>query len=429
MPEFYAGAKALQDMHRSGRNNALLTRLFPEHKSQEFDPKWIRLGFRRLPNERGYDLKGNEFNLSVKKAERMLWMGKTGSGKTQELRRMADFFHHSGRAVVFLSDIKDEMKSSLRPAPEKFAKLLDPLDMAQPMNMKIYRPVFFMKALGQRLPSDNERFSIAYNDVTFSELLIALGFHTDKSKNQQQELTLLFNKANSLEDLAEIARASVNNPGVRESIMRGIKSLIAVEAFTPDPQGDVVADLHEGKAVVINMSGFDSIGVGSATLPQIYLSIVQRLVVEARKNTKEGTGPLDRRLRRKVAFIIDEAPKFLKPGTFAYDELLKSVDVNRYLGVSMIFAAQTRDRVPDPILNQTRYIFLPFNIEPGSAWEILQRSHFYEWHPDAKKRMSDILRSLNVLPDGRRNWVCIDTEQKTTEIFYAYPALSAHTEE
>jgi energy-coupling factor transporter ATP-binding protein EcfA2 len=413
--------------------SSLVRGIMPPVKVQKFDDRWALIGFRHTSDEPGYSSRPGEngFNLSIKKAERMLFLGMSGSGKTLTIRRLADCLHHAGYACVFLSDIKDEMKSSKRSTPARLVKFLDPVDVAQPMKMKVYRPVFFMKALDEDLPSENEPLRIPYSSVTLPELLIALGFNSEKYRNQQNVLSELWekSKAESLEQLSEDVQVSVANAGIRDSILRAIKPLIAWKAFGLDIEGDIIRDLQEGYAVVLNMNGYDRISVGPATLPMIYLTIVQRLVVRARENAHKHQGPLERRLKRKVVFIVDEAPKFLTAGTLSAEELLKAVDVYRLYGVYMIFAGQTTDKIPKALMDQCRYIFFPYNVKTDVAWNILKNSQFYEYHPSKVQELTQKLRNLRILRDGRRQWVCLDCEEKTTEIFYAYPPLSAHTEE
>lgn len=411
--------------------SSLIRRLVPPVKVQKFDDKWALLGFRHTPEEPGYSSRPGEngFNLSIKKAERMIFFGKSGSGKTSTTRRLIDCCHHAGYACIILSDIKDEWKSSKKPVPARIAKFLDPSDVPQPMKMKVYRPVFFMKALDEDMPAENEPLRIPYSLVTFPELLIALGFNKEDKKNQQNVLSELWDKADSLDELVEHVQNSVTQSGIRDSIIRALKPLIAWKAFGRELEGDIVRDLQDGYCVVLNMNGYDRISVGPATLPMIYLSIVQRIVVRARENAHKHQGPMEKRLRRKVFIVVEEAPKFLMSGTLSAEELLKAVDVYRLFGVYMVFAAQTNDRIPKALIDQCRYIFLPYNITTDTAWQILKNSQFYEYHPSKVQELTAKLRGLRVLRDGRRHWVCIDTEDKTTEIFYAYPPLSAHTEE
>ena len=189
-----------------GLQSSLIRRINPPVKVQKFDEKRALIGFRNTPNELGYvpSPDTNGFNLGIKKAERMLFLGKSGSGKTSTIRRLIDCCHHAGYACVVLSDIKDEWKSSKKPLPSRHLRLLDASDVAQPMKMKVYRPVFFMKALGEDLPGDNEPLRIPYSSVTFPELLIAMGFSNERHKNQQNVLSELWDKANSLEELVWI---------------------------------------------------------------------------------------------------------------------------------------------------------------------------------------------------------------------------------
>jgi len=430
--DFYQGRNALKKRSESPleeqRGSFILNQLFPKVKSMRFDKNFITLGFRHFPKEREYDPSRNLYCLDVRRVFRALLLGNSGAGKTINIHRMADIFYHSGYGCAFLTDIKDEMKYASQPQ-NKLKNILGEDDIPTALPVKVYRPVFLMKLLSERLPRDNIPIKISYKDLNLSELLIALGFDKDDKRNQRDIISYYWNKVESLEGLKNKISEELKQASTRDSIIRSIDPLIDCEAFSENSEGDFVQDINNNFVPVLNVQGYDRVGTGTATLPQIYVSVIQRKIVEALENQKEKRGPIEKRIKKRVVLFIDEAPKFLEPNTWSFKELMKGVDVYRYLGLYMIFAAQTKDRIPEALVQQSSYLFLPYNIDTHTALDLLKMKQFYDFHPAFIRDVAAKLRKLRIHPSGLRQWVCIDTNRKSTDIFWAYPSISAHFEE
>jgi hypothetical protein len=421
--EFYQGRESLKRLADSDvpeHRSYLLNQLYPRTKQMKFDKHWIRLGFRHFPSSRYYELGRNELMLNVREVFRALVLGETGSGKTMTLRALATRFYFSGHAVILLTDIKDEMKSSAEPAPPSLARLLPADEFAQGLPMKVFRPLFYLRFFGDPLPSRNERFAFCYRDMHFTDLLRALGFVGDRYRNQYNALSDIYQDAGSLEELRQLVITKITNTGIRDSIIRALDPLVRFQAFPAEPVGDVVQALLDGHVVVFNHHKYDRVGIGTATLPQLYVTIAQRKIVEALEQ---------KRLRKRVVAILDEAPKFVGKEGISQEEILKAIDTYRYLGFNMIFAAQTKDQLPPSVAMQCKYIFLPFNMNPETAKAMLAQKQFYDFHPSFTKKVADMFRRMKKHHSGVRQWMLIDSDRKELDIFWAYPSLSAHQHE
>ena len=431
-PKFYQGMASMQRMAGSQNDfqrTFLATSLFPKKREMQFDRHWIKVGIRRRPSDPDYRPGENSFMLNIREPVRILVLGKTGSGKTMMLRRMADTLYHSGYSCIFLSDIKDEMKSSRNPAPERQARALDEDEYPKALPVKVYRPLFFNKFNGERTPKDNYPLCLAYRDVKISELLLLLGFDSDTKKNQRDIISNHYKEAKSLEHLRSIIDTKVGRgqQSIKDSILRSLDPLIQFQVLREEPVGNIVEDIAGGLVPVLNVEGYDDIDIGSASIPQFYMTVILRLLVEA-KARKEITS--------RVFIFIDEASDFLIPDTLLYKRILKAVRRLRQKGFFIVLATQMSDDIPELVISQARYTFVPFNITPNEIMRVLAFNGYFKYHPDDKQIVADRVRRLRMdAATGRRQWIFLDSNKefgdsndKLTSIFWALPALSAHME-
>jgi len=386
---------------------------FPIEKKMDISQKFIRIGKIKLndPND--------EFWLDIKEVHRTLILGMTRSGKTLIQRRFMDLFHASGFDVVWLTDVSDEVKSSKRELQPKLRPFLHPNDIPAPLQLKVYRPMFF-KEFNNDLPSDNEWFKLSYKDLTFGDLIMAFGFDSPNFKNYVDILSLYWNKVNSLEQLKEKIETAKLNPRVKAGILRPVESLIKYDVFGEEKVGDFIADMNNGFVVAFNFKGHEEFGDSSLnTIPQVYASIIQNIIVKSRD---KGI------LKRRILLIIDEASKFLKQRTLMHDSLKSAVNEYAKYGIYIYFSTQTTKDVPDWLIRQCRYIFFPFNVDPETALQILKRAQLYDFHPSWHRDIIARLREMRMRKDGRRQWCVVDMHLKEETVFWNFPPLSAHQE-
>lgn len=426
-PKFYQGIASLEQMGKSGidmQETFLVRQLFPKKREMHFNRKWIKLGIIAKPSDSDYRKDANDYMLSTDAAFRALMLGAAGSGKTMTMQGMATRMHYSGFACVFLTDIKDEMKVAANPAAgAKIVQVLEENgDVPMALPVKVYRPLFFSKFFRESVPKDNHSLQLAYRDLNLSELLTLLGLADDSKRNQRDIITNHYKKADSLEELREIVNKKVtgSNKSIADSITRALDPLIELAALGKEPVGDFVEDMKAGLVPVLNVHKYERVGIGSATLPQVYVSVLLRKIVEAREHGA---------INRRIVLFIDEAPKFFVPGTLTFDELLKAVDLYRYLGIYLVFAAQTDDRIPPALVEQCRYIFLPFNAGAKTARRVLAAKQNFMWHPDQIEQIDARMRRMKIdFATGMRQWALVDADRKSADIFWALPALSSHAE-
>lgn len=415
----YMGRRSIEEAAKSGldmQQSYIGTSMFPPKKEMQFKKGWIKLGYFHRKNDPAYRKDFNAFVLDWRKPVHTLVMGATGSGKTNELRRMGEFAFLGGFGCAYITDVADEMKYGLRPVQAHLAKLLDGGEIAQGLPIRVYRPVFFRKILKEKMPSQNAPFQLAYGDLTVSDIETLMGYSDDKHKAAREIIEACWDRVSSLEELRDYVDKKYRKShfNLTESILRTLEALIRVGAVGRERTGDFVQDIVDGFIPVLNVQGFGNVGKGSTTLPQVYVSVIMRLIVEARQQ---------RRIPRRVVVFVDEAPRFLVEGTLTFREMQEAIDTWRKYGIYLVFAAQTKDRIPDWLIDQSRIILLPWNTGIQTVKGVLGRKRHFMYHPNDMENIDRRMRRLEV-----RQWVCVDGDTGTTKIFHALPSLSGQKE-
>lgn len=401
---FYQGIDSIERISKI-QQTYLTEKLFPKEDKAKFYKNRILIGH----NSSG------EFWLDIREVHRTLILGATRCGKTMLLRRIMDLFALSGFHVVFLSDVKNEMKSSSKPQ-SKYSHLLSEKDQPVKHKLKVYRPVFFEEYFHERRADSNTPFQINYKECQLYDLLNALRIDNE---NQSRIVELLWNQVDSLEGLRDKIRNYDFSQRTKKTLLMKVEALIKVGAFGDDHNHDIVKDMQNGEIPVLNLQKHDRIVDKFSSLSEVYMMILQRKIVEARGNNE---------LPERILVIIDEASKFLREKTLSKEDLMRAVDLYAGLGIYMYFATQTADQVPLALIQQSRYIFLPYNISVDTAMKILREKQYYGWHPSFIQRVINSLREMKKKRSGERQWLIVDSDTKEISKVWTYPSLSRHQE-
>ena len=417
------GAESLENMSKNEllRSN-IIEELFPRKRRMDVNKNWFLMGKKVFKDLLKLSVAGPKdyTHLDIgNEAIRMTLFGATRRGKTAILRRLMDLAYVNDFHVIFLTDIKNEMRSSKRPQHQEFRKFMHENDIAQGLPVKVYRPLFFSTFFNEKLPEDNEYFSISSEDMTINEFIGCLGFDKNQTQNQANVVSMYWQNTKNMKELEYELEESAEKRSTKDAILRSMRPLNQYKVFT-EPSTDFIQDLVDKKVVVFNVQKFRDIDIKGIPNPiQFYIKIIQRKIVEAKQAG---------RLKKRVLIIMDEAPVFLSdPNSLIFKETKNIVDVQAYLGIYAIFASQTVNYLKEAsfILNQSRYIMFPDNFSIDDAKTLLQYIQKYDFHPFWKRDLSLALKAMRSDSRGRV-WAVLDTQKKTVECFRAYMSLSEH---
>lgn len=393
--------------------NKYLNTLFDEEKKElMYGKKHIPIGRKKT---------GGIYYLDLEHACRILILGMTRSGKTFLLRELADRFNKAGYAILFLPDVKDEFKSSRRPVQEQFRKLLLEGEEPRPLNVVTFRPTFF-KAMDSKLAKGNIWYSPHFANVTradFMTLFNAEGL----TVNQQVMLEMLYEEIRknvtdsrdfSLDDIDAIIDAIPDlTPASKMQMKFKFRPFKTSHFYEKENLKSVVTAIQSGICPAINMEGFDNFGKGNFSYPEVVFSIVLRAAINARRSKK--IPPL--------WVIVDEASRFIPKdqNPSCKRVVMESVDLDTRYEVNYAFAVQEISKMPEEIVKQCRYMFIPYSADVGTIKECLTISGMIRFTQTGVNEALRLKQSLK-----KYQWVVIDRTSGTKEIISPLAPLSEH---
>lgn len=344
--------------------------------------------------------------------------GARGSGKTVISKRIIEGMFYSGYSVCHLSDIKNEMVDCLQPNRD-MAHLLPKEDSPKPLPVKVYRPYFFNVVNNEELPENNAWFSIPFS--TMDEETFHTAFNIPEGDKRRILIGKHFNKAESLEELkGMIERDDLNTSS--KNLMEMMEIAIRHKFFSSEHAHDFVDDMNSGFVPILNLQNYDKI---PPAYYQMYLHIILSRIEQAR---------ISGELKKEVCIFIDEASKIVpeKKKSKAKEKIEYIIDVSRRVGIYLIFAAQEAEDMPEKVLMQSKYIFIPPNYDFNKLKQILSAKGFYISMPTQmygyawwQTTILFISRLANIYK-GRKAWIKLDNDTKKYEIIFAYPPMCGH---
>lgn len=386
--------------------------LFPIKKGMELTDKSVLIG--RTEDDK-------ELYMDLGEACRAVFLARTRGGKTAFVGRIYDSLSLAGWHCIWLTDIKDEIKSHVNPQNRKYYKFMHEKDIPTGIPVKVFRPAFFTNFLGEKLPSQNIKFSIPYKVATITEIFLALSITKESQIEHANAISLYYDTVDNFEDLKKRISNDAQLPkGVKRQLVQRIDVALKYEIFCDKSDVDIIETLRTNP-VAVNMNRYRDVGSGDiGTAPMLYVMIIQRLIREAKQ---KGL------LKGRILQVIDEAPAFLQKDTISFDEIHKVVAQDAYLGIYVFFAAQFMSDIPDFILSQSRYVFFNHNLPYEDIKLILKdKARIYSWHPSQVEDMMTQLQYLKVDRGGFRHWVMFDDVSSTNMIFKPFMGVSLHDE-
>jgi len=375
----------------------------------------------------GVTLNGQVYYLDIREANRISFIGLSGSGKTWLMRGMIDRLKQIGHVSVYLSDIKGEMISSNYPLQKKFHRLL--LEGESPIALQVaeLRPTFF-KTISKSLPKDNMWYSVDMRRMTEREFMSLMAEQKMTATQQTiitmmyQELSKRFNDNPSLQfsvDLLEEIMDSIEEVDSRSlnPMKLRLQPLRGSEFFISEFEKSIVAGIQRGFVPAINLIDFESFGKGLVNYPVVVLSIVLREVIKARRHKEIS----------QLWLFIDEATRFVgndKDNAFKH-EVLEGVDVERKHGSSFVFCWQSMVDIPQKILYQSRYVFCPSTENTQTIKDLLNNVGIAR-SPQAAPKMAT---TVKMRARGRPYaWIVFDRKLQRMDIIEPLAPLSMHAE-
>lgn len=351
----------------------------------------------------------------------------SNSGKTFFARTISDRLRHIGFDVVFLNDVKDEMKSSNYPVQEKFRDGL--LLGEKPKGTKVVtlRPTFF-RQVSEKLADKNFWYSIDINKLTRGDFFTLMNID-EMTPNQRtamdlvwQELQNRFKKDKKLEFSIPLIYDIIDSEeSLDERAKQGLrfkfKPLEQSHFWEGEFQRSVVDLINRGFIPAINMEGFDSFGKGNFLFPEVTLNIILRELIEARR----------KKLINKVFIIIDEASRFVgkTKRSSIKTSVEESFELDSRYGIFYATIFQSWTDVPDKILLNTRYIMIPKSADVNTIKSVIINAGVVK---NIQSSVNTAIRLKKRLERYPHSWIVIDRMEAKTDLIIPLSPLSKHAE-
>jgi hypothetical protein len=349
------------------------------------------------------------------------------SGKTFFLRSMGDRIYKSGRDLIYLSDVKNEFYTSKEPVQSKFHSGL--LDGETPMGIPVVslRPTFFKTVMTSK-PTDNFWYSIDVNKLSKADFMTMMNVE-ELTATQRIAMDVIFEEL--MKKMDDGTRFSLE---MVEEIIDEIKEMSSMQKnalkfkFRPlrdskfienDFERSIVALLQHPRRYVpaINMENFDSFGKGSFSFPEVILNVALREAILARR---AGT-------IKPLWVIMDESSRFIgnrKQGSLKQN-ILESVDLDTRYHINYIFATQVIEDIPENILKQCKYIFIPATADVNTIKTVLVQTAMVKNQQVAPNRAMRLKQRMKKV---KFSWVILNRMDGTMDLVTPLSPLSRHLE-
>ena len=392
-------------------NNYFKDNLFKEEEKIMKYGKQLAIGRKR---------NGSIYYLDMREAARIVILGKTRSGKSFLIRAIADRIKKIGYSIVYLTDVKNEAFSSKEPVQEKFRHLL--LDNEKPEGMRIVtlRPTFFKQIDRGSIPKANRYYSVNLGAMTKADFMTLMNAES-MTQPQQIILEIIFEKMAgkenfSLEDInAVIDEINELNAAQKLAMRFKFRPLATSYFYEKEHEKNIIDMIRNDIAVAINMENFDQFGQGGFLYPEVFVSMVMRMVINAR--VKKVIPPM--------LLILDESSRFVPvdKNPCCKRDVMEAVDIYGRYGISMVFGVQEITKIPIQIVKQARFLCIPYSADVGTIRDCLIMSSMVRNIQSSSNDAIYLKKSLK-----KYEWLILDTINNTKEIVKITCPLSNHVE-
>lgn len=370
-----------------------------------------------------------EIWLPANEAFHSLITGATRCGKSWLSERILSTCYKGENKVCVLTDIKNEFHVMKRPIQAKFAHNLAKDETPTGFPIRVYRPQFLIKNDGFT-PKDNIPAQISFQDCTYSDLVMFL--RLEKNENLRGLLDLVFDqiKDGEITDYREFEDAVMElkvPASMKRTFISRMESLKIFEVLGNDHPFSFIKDINAGYIPILNMSGFEEMGRDFSSFPQAYIAVVLRSLIAAkRRKLFEG----------KLFVFVDELPRFCpeKGEPTSKKEILEVLDVGAGLGLCLIMSTQDVVDIPQQVLNQSRFTFIPGNASRPLIEGVMKNKGIWQsMRPTFINEMSNSFKRMRLfewgMVDDRRIQEVHEYDPlESVTIFRSYSPLCMHKE-
>lgn len=366
---------------------------------------------------------GQEF-VDISTPYRAFYFGRTRTGKTLAIRSFTDRLRMAGLKTMAVPDLKDEFHSSKRSGQEKFSDIRREGEDPTGFNMQRFRPTFFRVVENVKNVGDGEKwYSPDLNEMTRADLkmLVKANEFPRKQSILFRELLDVLDNDNvvvtSVSDLRQLIFSELDEDSESqlEDLWYKLKPLEMNNVFEYDKRRNFPAVLNAGMHPILDMEGYEAVAGGKLGLAPTHVTFVIREVVNALR-----ASDLDR-----VTVVIDEAARFMGRNVdmVSKDFFKHSFDVDTAAGISYIGATQFIKDVPEAMLEQCRYLWVPYNASTSMMQTAMDIggvvSNVYKAKQEANQKLQEL---------SQYEWCLIDTDLNRTRLIQPAGPLSWHQE-
>lgn len=349
------------------------------------------------------------------------------SGKTFFLRSIGDRLVQTGRDLIYLSDVKNEFYSSIDPVQPKFEGGLIKGETPTGVNVVTLRPTFF-KTISPEKHKSNFWYSVDMRELSKADFMTMMNV-TELTQNQQVSMELIYQELSkrykenekldfSVDMINEIIDSfdELNNTQ-KTSLKFKFRPLEYSHFFEKKYKRNVVSLIRKGYVPAINVENFDSFGKGAFLFPEVTLNIVLREVITARRSGKI----------KPVWVVLDEASRFVgnRKRSSLKESILQSVDLDTRYNVNYIFASQIVEDVPDTILKQSKYIFIPATADVQTIKFILVNTGLAK---NIQTSVNESMKIKRMMKKVKFSWIVINRMTGQMDLIRPLAPLSHHLE-
>lgn len=416
MEESFLGRKALKYFGKSG---SVYKFFYPDDKPEEkYYQNKLRIGYQE-GSYLGKKVK-EDFWLNVGESYGFVILGMRGSGKSYLNHRICDTAYNTGFACVFLTDIKNEVSYYQKSASAKYVNFLAKNEEARPTPVACFYPTYLGKP-----PRGNDSFQISLQDLDYTDLITIYGLENSGSISQLSALNEIHDKIKLGEiiNVDDVLLAIEENEDIsmqtKKSLRAITKSLDRNRILGDDFEINLEEIFSKNQIPVLDLLGYERMGIN---ISSAFVAIFLRKIIEARR---------DSLIKKPMMIFVDEAHEFanIKKDLTSKEEILKTLRVSRSWGISMGFMSQSLSSIPQEIVDNCRYVFVPQNYGPQKGREILKQTVGVELGYDEYNEIIYLFKNLKKKRNGEREWLLIDRDKKSYKAFFPYAPLSLHKSE
>lgn len=348
------------------------------------------------------------------------------SGKTFFIRSIMDRLKMIDKSIILISDVKNELYSSKHPVQEQFR---NHLPGEEPKGMKIValRPTFF-KQFYPDLPKENYWYSIKVSDMAKADFMTLINAKS-MTVNQQIALEVLYEllekslkKDKELKFSVEMIEGLLEQideltPAQKQLLAWKFRPLKNSYFYEEKWERSIIELLNKEYAITINMENFDTYSKdGGLQLPEVVLNFVLREVILGRRAGK---------VKRPVWVILDEASRFISNDkqNSLKNLLLESYDMDSRYGISYITATQFVKDMPEKVLSQSKYLFIPHSADVDTVKSLLINSGIAR---NQQYALNQSIYLKNKMKKHPYSWAVINRHTNEREIILPLSPLSFH---